>query len=145
MLRPRPIEPDATASIPTANGGWRRTALAAAIVLIGLGVPATAAGGGDRKRAAAVARYAFTKRQLGAYGICELQTLESVLRQDGRAGTAMRDAVRARIQKKVDWKRTVIETDDARPFLEAFHAAFGSHLEAWMLFGVCREDKHDRR
>ncbi len=106
---------------------------------------ATAAGGGDRKRAAAVAGYAFTKRELDIYGIYELQTLESVLRQDGLAGTAMRDAVRARIQKKIDWQRTVVETDDARPFLEAFYAALRSHLETRMLFGVRREDKHDRR
>lgn len=106
---------------------------------------ATAASGGDPKHAAAVAGYSFTKSQLDTYGIYELQTLESVLRQDGISGAAMRDAVRDRIQKKIDWKRAAGETDEARPFLEAFYAALRSHLETKMLFGVRREDKNDRR
>ncbi len=49
MFGARPIEPDATACIPAAYGGWRRTALAAAIVLIGLGAAATAAEAAPRR------------------------------------------------------------------------------------------------
>ncbi|HJN92392.1 MAG TPA: RDD family protein [Dehalococcoidia bacterium] len=106
---------------------------------------AAAKGGERRKASAAAPDYPFTKKQLDTYGIYELQTLESVLRQSGPRAKAMQEAVRDRIQKKIRWTRAAGETDDARRFLEAFYAALRSHLETKMLLGVRREDKHDKR
>jgi uncharacterized RDD family membrane protein YckC len=96
-----------------------------------------------RRKDTAAADLAFTKTQLDACGIYELQTLETVLRQDGISGVAMREAVRDRIQKKIGWTpaanveaandkaandKAANDKNDARAFLEAFYAALWGHL-----------------
>ena len=88
--------------------------------------------------------YQFTRQQLDVYGIYELQTLEDVLRRSGPHAGEARDAVARRIQRKIGWTEAS-RAVDSRAFLEAFYAALRGRLEARMLVGVRREDKHDRR
>jgi len=104
---------------------------------------ATAAAQGGARVADAPAPYVFTAAQLDAYGIYELQTLESVLRQDGPDVGATREVVCARIRQKIDWPETDTPVEADR-FLEAFYAALRARLETRMLFGHRREDKHDQ-
>lgn len=83
-------------------------------------------------------RYDFTQAQIDAYGAKELHVLEDVLRQRDRK--TMR-AVAARIARKIDW--THGEIDDDHDFLSAYYAALRKRLEARLLMGVRRRDKHD--
>ena len=83
----------------------------------------------------------FTREQLDVYGIYELQTLEDVLRQGGLHGRQAQDAVARRIQAKIGWAADP-GLPGSRAFLETFYAALRGHLEAKMLLGVRREDKH---
>lgn len=87
--------------------------------------------------------YAFTREQLEIYGIYELQTLETVLRQEGPTAYETQAEVCARIRRKIGWQ----DADEVQPrrFLEAFYAALRAHLENRMLFGERRESKHDRK
>ena len=85
-----------------------------------------------------LARYDFTQAQIDAYGAKELHVLEDVLRQRDRK--TMR-AVAARIARKIDW--THGEIDDDHDFLSAYYAALRKRLEARLLMGVRRRDKHD--
>jgi uncharacterized RDD family membrane protein YckC len=96
-----------------------------------------AAGGG----AAADPEFPFTRAQLEIYGIYELQTLEEVLRQQGPQSGETQAEVAKRIQNKIGW--TGASSVDAGRFLKAFYAALRAHLEARMLFGQRRENKHD--
>lgn len=84
-------------------------------------------------------RLAFTKQQLGAYGIKELHVLEDVLR--ARNSETM-GAVADRIRGKIGWQRGR-ETDEA--FLVAYYAGLRGELERGLLFGRRRLDKNDRR
>ncbi len=96
------------------------------------------------RRGPAGPAYAFTPEQLDIYGIYELQTLEEVLRDQGpNADTTCRE-VCERIWRKIDWPNSE-PVDHPRKFLEAFYAALRARLEGKMLFGVRREDKHDKR
>ena len=104
---------------------------------------AKATAGGAPGRGAEPSDYVFSKEQLEAYGIYELQTLENVLRQHGPDAGRTQGAVARRIRRKIAW--TQIKPVDSRRFLEAFYAALRAHLETKMLFGVRRRDKHDRR
>lgn len=84
------------------------------------------------------AAYVFTTAQLDAYGVHELQVLETVLRQNQRATLRV---VAERIEAKIGWKRT---TDHhPRDFLSAYYAALRERLEQRLLMGVRRRDKHD--
>lgn len=83
-------------------------------------------------------RYAFTLEQIDAYGAKELHVLEDVLRQRDRK--TMR-AVADRIAGKVGWTRLAEEDD--YDFLSAYYAALRKRLEARLLMGVRRRDKHD--
>jgi uncharacterized RDD family membrane protein YckC len=94
------------------------------------------------KHALAPSEYAFTDEQLDAYGIYELQMLENVLRKKGVNARQTRDAVCKRIQRKIGWDQP--GPVDSQRFLGAFYAALRAHLEKELLFGVRREDKHDR-
>jgi uncharacterized RDD family membrane protein YckC len=79
----------------------------------------------------------FTREQLDAYGVYELQTLEQVLR-DG-SPDAMRlvaDTIRSRIQ---DWG-----PGDPHDFLRAYYGAAKDRMEQGLLFGKRRADKFDR-
>jgi uncharacterized RDD family membrane protein YckC len=90
------------------------------------------------------APYQFTSEQLDAYGIYELQTLEQVLRQQGPNVIAVRQEVAARIQRKINWLPPPGLTVDPQAFLESFYAAQRGRLEAQVLMGKRRKDKHDR-
>jgi len=87
--------------------------------------------------------YKFTREQLEIYGIYELQTLETVLRQTGATAWDTRVEVCNRIRLKIGWQGE--EALDPQRFLEAFYAALRAHLENRMLFGERRESKHDRK
>jgi uncharacterized RDD family membrane protein YckC len=88
--------------------------------------------------------YQFSTEQLDAYGIYELQTLEQVLRQQGPNVTSVREEVARRIQRKINWLPQPGASVDAQDFLQAFYAAQRGRLEAQVLFGRRRKDKHDR-
>lgn len=88
-------------------------------------------------------QFPFTRGQLEVYGIYELQTLEEVLRQQGPQSAETRREVARRIQRKIGW--TGPEPADAERFLNAFYAALRAHLEARMLFGERRADKHSAK
>ena len=83
--------------------------------------------------------FVFTPAQVDAYGIMELQVLEDVLRKSDRATQA---AVAKRIRDKIGWTARDYETD--REFLDAYYTALRRRLEAGLLFGRRRKDKHDR-
>ena len=84
------------------------------------------------------ARFAFEAAQLQAYGVAELQVLETVLRSgDRRALRIVADRIRARIA----WTMGRDETD--RAFLDAYYVALRGRLEAGLLQGRRRRDKHD--
>nr|WP_232792870.1 RDD family protein [Caulobacter hibisci] len=83
-------------------------------------------------------RYDFTPAQIDAYGAKELHVLEDVLRQRDRR--TMR-AVADRIAGKIGWVRGASEDD--YDFLSAYYAALRKRLEARLLMGVRRRDKHD--
>lgn len=80
----------------------------------------------------------FTAKQLGVYGIKELQVLEDVLRANHRDAVA---TVADRIRNKIGWTRSRDETD--RAFLSAYYGELRRHLEADLLMGKRRADKHD--
>jgi uncharacterized RDD family membrane protein YckC len=108
---------------------------------------ATRRPGSAKGRAAEVIdpAFPFSRTQLEIYGIYELQTLEEVLRQRGPQSAETRGEVAKRIQRKIGWvppEDAADETVDAERFLQAFYAALRAHLEARMLFGERRENKH---
>ena len=81
----------------------------------------------------------FTQGQLDAYGVKELQVLESVLRSGDRRTMA---AVAARIQAKIAWPEAEVVSE--RVFLSEYYKALRGRLEHRLLFGHRRKDKHDR-
>jgi len=94
--------------------------------------------------ATAAAPYRFSREQVDAYGIYELQTLEQVLRQQGPNADGVRIEVARRIQQKIGWSPPSPGPVDAPAFLQAFYAALRGRLEAQVLYGKRRKDKHDR-
>ncbi|MDJ0949860.1 MAG: RDD family protein [Alphaproteobacteria bacterium] len=101
------------------------------------------AGASPSVKQASEPRYRFTQEQLAVYGIYELQTLEEVLRQHGPTAAETQQEVAKRIQRKIGWGGDR-PAHEARRFLEDFYTALRAHLEARMLLGQRREDKHDR-
>ncbi|MPZ10636.1 MAG: RDD family protein [Kiloniellaceae bacterium] len=87
--------------------------------------------------------FPFSRSQLEIYGIYELQTLEEVLRQSGPQTAETRREVASRIQRKIGWAGE--DNVDAERFLQAFYAALRAHLEARLLFGERRKNKHSRK
>ena len=83
--------------------------------------------------------YAFTREQLDAYGIHELHVLEEVLRRRDRRTLA---AVAERIRRKIGWVAQGPEHD--ADFLSAYYVALRGRLEARLLMGRRRKDKHDK-
>jgi hypothetical protein len=83
-------------------------------------------------------RFAFTPDQLQAYGVAELQVLEDVLREPDRRALKL---VANRIRAKIGWAQGREETD--RAFLDAYYSALRARLEASLLMGRRRRDKHD--
>lgn len=81
----------------------------------------------------------FTPEQADAYGVKELHVLEEVLRLKQAKTVA---EVAGRIRGKIGWRAGPGERDE--DFLEAYYAALRRRLEARLLFGHRRRDKHDR-
>lgn len=76
----------------------------------------------------------FTEAQLAAYGIYELQTLETVLREDNPDAMAQ---VAGAIRRRIGW--TGREPDAV--FLAEYYRALRGKLERGLLFGVRKERK----
>jgi hypothetical protein len=89
-------------------------------------------------------QYAFTERQLGAYGAFELQVLEELLRRADVTQSAplLRD-VCDKICRKIAWP-AVIPDSETVMFLRDFYTAERAFLEREQLFGKTAADKHDR-
>ena len=87
--------------------------------------------------------YVFTEKQMGFYGIYELQVLEGVLRQTpGTPGWFEAiSTVTDKIRTKIGYDGLI---QDSERFLRDFYAAQRSHLEQKMLFGQRREDKFSK-
>ncbi len=79
----------------------------------------------------------FTKEQLDAYGVYELQTLEQVLR-DGQPDTLR--LVAGTIREKIAYWGP----GDDYEFLSAYYREARADMERGLLFGKRRADKHDR-
>ncbi|MHA1537934.1 MAG: RDD family protein [Alphaproteobacteria bacterium] len=90
-------------------------------------------------------RHGFSKAQLDAYGIYELQTLENVLRESGAKAREMRAEVARRIMKRIDWPQEPGAEAQTDRFLNEYYTALRGHLERKLLFGVRRRDKHDTK
>jgi uncharacterized RDD family membrane protein YckC len=99
----------------------------------------------DTAVASAAGYYNFTTKQLDAYGIYELQTLEGVLRDQRPTADEVRAEVAKRIRHKIGMPPADPESPDTERFLAEFYTAMRARLERRMLFGVRRRDKHDRR
>ncbi|HUT48358.1 MAG TPA: RDD family protein [Alphaproteobacteria bacterium] len=89
--------------------------------------------------------YSFTTKQLDAYGIYELQTLEGVLRDRRPNAGEVRAEVARRIRAKIEMPEEDPADPDTERFLRDFYTAMRARLERRMLLGVRRRDKHDRR
>jgi len=83
-------------------------------------------------------KFAFTTKQLDAYGVKELQVLEAVLRREEETAIV---AVADQIRAKIGWTKTTYETD--KEFLNAYYAGLRRRLEQRLLFGKRKRDKHD--
>jgi hypothetical protein len=97
---------------------------------------------GDLTSVAPAAAVPFSEAQLDVYGVYELQVLENVLRDRGKAGNA--DALRTvaeKVKARIGWEGPA--PGDAA-FLDAFYAALRGRLERRLLFGKRRAHKHDR-
>ncbi|MEP6784861.1 MAG: RDD family protein [Sphingomonadales bacterium] len=81
--------------------------------------------------------FSFTREQLDAYGVYELETLEGVLR---RSDAAAKLTVAQAIIDKIGWTTDVHNIDG---FLTAYYAQLRVHLEKKLLLGKRRADKHD--
>jgi len=81
--------------------------------------------------------FTFNAAQLDAYGIYELETLESVLRRSDAPG---RLTVAQAIIDRIGWSSDVTDIDG---FLTAYYAQLKTHLEKRLLFGKRRANKHD--
>lgn len=83
--------------------------------------------------------YEFSHAELDAYGVKELQVLEQVIRAADHEACA---AVSKQIRAKIGWQDLPADADLA--FLKAYYSALRGRLEAGLLMGVRRADKHDR-
>lgn len=81
--------------------------------------------------------YSFTRAQLEAYGVYELETLEGVLR---RSDAAAKLTVAQAIIDKIGWHSDVHNIDG---FLTAYYTQLRAHLEGRLLMGKRRVNKHD--
>jgi uncharacterized RDD family membrane protein YckC len=99
----------------------------------------------DAAEAPASTYYNFTTKQLDAYGIYELQTLEGVLRDQRPTAGEVRAEVAKRIRNKIGMPPADPANPDTERFLAEFYTAMRARLERRMLFGIRRRDKHDKR
>jgi uncharacterized RDD family membrane protein YckC len=91
-----------------------------------------------QRRSALAPAFAFSPEQLDVYGVKELQVLEDVLRRNALAPQRI---VATRIREKIGWSPRPGESDG--DFLDAYYAALRTRLEAKLLLGRRRRDKHD--
>jgi uncharacterized RDD family membrane protein YckC len=84
-------------------------------------------------------RYRFTSAQMDVYGVFELQTLETVLR-DRR--TDVLPEVASRVKAKIKWDDTT--RGDDLDFLSAYYRAARQYHEGKLLFGKRKRDKFDK-
>jgi uncharacterized RDD family membrane protein YckC len=111
-----------------------------AVLLADLGARSGRARSGEAPPAPA---FAFTDAQLDAYGIYELQVLEEVLRRsESERDPRALSVVAERIRRKIGWSGTAPSAPE--PFLREFYAALRARLEARLLLGKRKEDKHSR-
>lgn len=88
-------------------------------------------------------QFNFEDRQLRAYGNYELQVLEEILRNAGKASYSP-DTLRQvgeKIRHKIGWREQVGPENEER-FLRDFYTAQRAFLEREQLFGKVRLDKH---
>jgi uncharacterized RDD family membrane protein YckC len=87
-------------------------------------------------------RFRFTPEQAAIYGVFELQTLETVLRE---RRTDVVPEVAVRVKNKIKWVDDVPVTNprDNLDFLQAYYAAARRHHEGRLLFGKRKRDKFD--
>lgn len=83
------------------------------------------------------AQIAFSSAALDAYGIKELNILETVLR---RKDDATMHAVADRIRAKIGFTDPMSDAD----FLNAYYFALRGRLETGLLFGKRKKDKHEK-
>ena len=94
-------------------------------------------------------RFVFLPHQLDHYGAFELQTLEGLLRAQGRSISpsvhtnqkATLAAIVDKIRRKIGYSDPIPPSDHLE-FLQTFYNAQRHHLEQRQLFGDRREDKH---
>jgi len=92
----------------------------------------------------ATVHYAFTERQLRAYGAFELQILEELLRRpEGEDTRRVKRDVCDRICRRIEWPSPVPDPE-VTLFLRDFYTAERAWLEREQLFGKPRADKHER-
>jgi uncharacterized RDD family membrane protein YckC len=84
-------------------------------------------------------RYRFTSAQTDVYGVFELQTLETVLRE--RRPDVLPE-VASRVKAKIKWD-DLSHSDDIE-FLTAYYRAARQYHEGKLLFGKRKRDKFDK-
>lgn len=78
----------------------------------------------------------FTREELSAYGIFELQELERIVREgDPKVMQTVADTIRIKIGRPYG--------EDDATFLNGYYRALKAHLERDLLFGKRRENKYD--
>jgi uncharacterized RDD family membrane protein YckC len=87
-------------------------------------------------------RFRFTPAQLAVYGVYELQTLETVLRE---RRTDVVPEVAKRVRAKIDWNddHLIVNPRDNLDFLQAYYTGARRHHEGRLLFGKRKKDKFD--
>jgi uncharacterized RDD family membrane protein YckC len=98
---------------------------------------------GSRTLDAEVPEFVFTQKQLDAYGVFELQTLEALLRNATPEGKDKRRIAGQAIIKKIDWQDP-IPAQKMDTFLTAYYQTLRKRLESQLLMGKRKEDKFDR-
>ena len=82
--------------------------------------------------------YVFTQEQLDAYGVKELQILETVLRtRDDDTMRSVSERICAKIGMAYRWDRSDYD------FLSAYYTGLRNRLENSLMMGKRRADKHD--
>lgn len=87
-------------------------------------------------------QFAFTKAQVDAYGIHELQMLEQLLRLITDQGRQKRKAAYNAISNKIKYSEK-LEPAEIDLFLEAYYQALRQRLEGSMLMGKRKTNKFD--
>lgn len=82
-------------------------------------------------------RLVFTREELSAYGIFELQELERIVRErDPKTMATVAETIRGKIGRSAN------ESDG--DFLDVYYSSLRAHLERDLLFGKRRENKFDQ-